>query len=212
MNRIAEPTARMEGTGVQPDSASGRRRIRCAVRPLRPIWLLCRRTGSDQHQPQRYVPPQGRESQQRSRMAGGLYRPYRGELPHHETASVRRSILARRRFRQRSQPLRRLSPPQGPRKGAPGSLPRCRRRVEQRQTPAVGRTIRAIRQRIKRDCVKTPFLRNLPLLQLSVAGINLSTSHYDLLLFLTYKNETSPSKCDALTARYTGMQETSALL
>ena len=143
---------------------------------------------------------------------GGLYRPYRGELPHHETASVRRSILARRRFRQRSQPLRRLSPPQGPRKGAPGSLPRCRRRVEQRQTPAVGRTIRAIRQRIKRDCVKTPFLRNLPLLQLSVAGINLSTSHYDLLLFLTYKNETSPSKCDALTARYTGMQETSALL
>ena len=80
-DRIAEPTARMEGTGVQPDSASGRRRIRCAVRPLRPIWLLCRRTGSDQHQPQRYVPPQGRESQQRSRMAGGLYRPYRGELP-----------------------------------------------------------------------------------------------------------------------------------
>ena len=76
----------MEETGVQPDSASGRRRIRCAVRPLRPIWLLCRRTGSDQHQPQRYVPPQGRESQQRSRMAGGLYRPYRGELPHHETA------------------------------------------------------------------------------------------------------------------------------
>lgn len=58
-DRIAEPTARMEGTGVQPDSASGRRRIRCAVRPLRPIWLLCRRTGSDQHQPQRYVPPQG---------------------------------------------------------------------------------------------------------------------------------------------------------
>ena len=110
------------------------RRIRCAVRPLRPIWLLCRRTGSDQHQPQRYVPPQGRESQQRSRMAGGLYRPYRGELPHHETASVCRSILARRRFRQRNQPLRRLSPPQGPRKGAPGSLPRCRRRVEQRQT------------------------------------------------------------------------------
>ena len=32
-------------------------------------------------------------------------------------ASVRRSILARRRFRQRNQPLRRLSPPQGPRKG-----------------------------------------------------------------------------------------------
>lgn len=152
-DRIAEPTARMEGTGVQPDSASGRRRIRCAVRPLRPIWLLCRRTGSDQHQPQRYVPPQGRESQQRSRMAGGLYRPYRGELPHHETASVRRSILARRRFRQRNQPLRRLSPPQGPRKGAPGSLPRCRRRVEQRQTPAVGRTIIRSPLKNKKGCL-----------------------------------------------------------
>ena len=39
----------------------------------------------------------GGNPSQRSRMAGGLYRPYRGELPHHETASVRRSILARRR-------------------------------------------------------------------------------------------------------------------
>ncbi len=59
-DRIAEPTARMEKARVQPDSASGRRRIRYVVRPLRPTRLLCRRTGPDQHQPQRYVPPQGR--------------------------------------------------------------------------------------------------------------------------------------------------------
>lgn len=45
-----------------------------------------------------------------------------------------------------------LSPPQGPRKGAPGSLPRCRRRVEQRQTPAVGRTIRFLSKDKKRLC------------------------------------------------------------
>ena len=128
------------------------------------------RTGSDQHQPQRYVPPQGRESQQRSRMAGGLYRPYRGELPHHETASVRRSILARRRFRQRNQPLRRLSPPQGPRKGAPGSLPRCRRRVEQRQTPAVGRTIRFLSKDKKRLCQNILFEKSPPVTTICSRG------------------------------------------
>ena len=102
--------------------------------------------------------------------AGGLYRPYRGELPHHETASVRRGILARRRFRQRNQPLRRLSPPQGPRKGAPGSLPRCRRRVEQRQTPAVGRTIRFLSKDKKRLCQNILFEKSPPVTTICSRG------------------------------------------
>lgn len=83
---------------------------------------------------------------------------------------VRRSILARRRFRQRNQPLRRLSPPQGPRKGAPGSLPRCRRRVEQRQTPAVGRTIRFLSKDKKRLCQNILFEKSPPVTTICSRG------------------------------------------
>lgn len=160
-DRIAEPTARMEGTGVQPDSLP-------AGGVSGALYDLCDRYGF-------YVVEQAPINTSRSGMSrrkgGNPSNDPHGRRPISpvsrrattslETASVRRSILARRRFRQRSQPLDEGYSTSRPlKRSARFSTPMPAERNS--DNPAVGRTIRAIRQRIKRDCVKTPLEKSTP--------------------------------------------------